>query len=1074
MQLEVGQRIHIPGQHLPEWVTIEDAIQSAAGWRLYVRTDTGGLERVDQTEAEAENIQILEPDGGGDSRRVLAGLWTQWMSSAASDGAATLLASTPLRPYAHQSNAVYGAMLPQPRLRFLLADEPGTGKTIMAGMYLREMQRLGLVNRALIVVPAGLVSKWKADFERFFGGELRRITNETVQQHGLVAPHDMWVISLELAANNASVQDAIRPDRGAWDIVVFDEAHRLTPTAETLYRVGSLLAKNSRLALLMTATPHRGSEWLFRHLLHLVDPAVYPDPGNDPKPELRPIKPGPIHFLRRMKEDLVDYDGKTPLFKGRRATNKTIPLSVQEYAFYTEALGMVDEFFPASAAPLARMVYGKRAASSLYALAETLRRRSASMGSVSAAEATLAADPNDEDPSAQEEARVVTEGSKSAARERRAIEDLLGRLEPLVTSGDHPVSKWKPLVVECLGEQGIKPGNSEQAVLFTEYADTADWLVKRLVHEGFSARRYSGRDTHQVRDEVRAAFMSHDFQIFVSTDAGNEGIDLQAARVLVNYDIPWSLVRLEQRMGRIHRVGQTRDVELFNLIAQDTREGDVLAVLLRNFVDAANQLEGKMFDSLSLVAELTGLGDERLATLLADAYGQDEAKRTAALSAAKMITASKLVAAAEQARKEEAVLASAVDVATAIRQLRDDVLERINPAIVEAYLQRLDRADVFRLAQTASGEGIYQLSTIDGSLLSAELGGRRRAVVATSGNAVTVALAAGAVLTGVPTIGPGEPAFNSLVLAAQSRLAPDVFRGGTVADPTSIQDYGLFAFEAKVTEGGGKKHSPWTALIRVDEAGARPVRWEVLANLTESGGNSEGPMHPARLYDAQARAQQLLLEDQEKRKAAQIAWLQKAEKELRALPGRISQDVPERERRVETRSRVQRMVDERLAELRVLTDVVISGLRLTAHVLVRAQGIPAEPTEADSERIATKRVRDLLAADGWAVADVHTEGRGYDLYATRGQMQRCIEVKGLWGSASSTGVRLTGNEILIATQQRGDYWLYVIDRCGEGQGLVFGVYRDPVSTFAGLIQQQAIFTIPGSALLDARDRVDSA
>src|SRR5206468_9313715 len=133
--------------------------------------------------------------------------------------------------------------------------------------------------------------------------------------------------SLELAGMNPSVQEAIRPDRAAWDVVVFDEAHRLTPTAETFHRVGRLLAKNTPRALLMTATPHRGSEWLFRHLLHLVDSEVYPDPGSREDPDLKALRPGRIHFLRRMKEDLVDYDGVTRLFKGRTAKNHPVPLS---------------------------------------------------------------------------------------------------------------------------------------------------------------------------------------------------------------------------------------------------------------------------------------------------------------------------------------------------------------------------------------------------------------------------------------------------------------------------------------------------------------------------------------------------------------------------------------------------------------------------------------------------------------------------------------------------------------------------------------------------------------------------
>jgi hypothetical protein len=164
------------------------------------------------------------------------------------------------------------------------------------------------------------------------------------------------------------------------------------------------------------------------------------------------------------------------------------------------------------------------------------------------------------------------------------------------------------------------------------------------------------------------------------------------------------------------------------------------------------------------------------------------------------------------------------------------------------------------------------------------------------------------------------------------------------------------------------------------------------------------------------------------------------------------------------------MVNQRLDDLRRMSEVTITDVRLAAHIAVRAAGVPPEPTEKDSEIISMRKVRDELVAQGFAVADVHLEGRGYDLYATRGQAQRCVEVKGVWGSASSQGIRLTGNEILIATQHRNDYWLYVVDTCQNGAGNVFGIYRDPVATFEGLIKQDAIFTVPGSALKAARDQ----
>ena len=172
------------------------------------------------------------------------------MAAAATNAESSAIASTQLRPYAHQTTAVYGAMLPQPLLRFLLADEPGTGKMVIAGLYLREMQRLGLVRRAIIVCPANLATKWVADFKRFLGGGLRQLTTNTVREDA-VGGHDLWVVSLELAAVNPAVQEAIRPDKAGRDLVVFDEAHRLTPTAITFHQVGRLLAKNTPRALLM-------------------------------------------------------------------------------------------------------------------------------------------------------------------------------------------------------------------------------------------------------------------------------------------------------------------------------------------------------------------------------------------------------------------------------------------------------------------------------------------------------------------------------------------------------------------------------------------------------------------------------------------------------------------------------------------------------------------------------------------------------------------------------------------------------------------------------------------------------
>jgi superfamily II DNA or RNA helicase len=999
------------------------------------------------------------------------------MQAASASARSATLASSPLTPYAHQMNAVYGAMLPQPRLRFLLADEPGTGKTIMAGMYLREMQRLGFVKRALVVAPAHLVSKWQADFDRFFGGGLRAITAQTVRERGLEVDHDLWIVSLDLAAVNPVVQAALHPDRAGWDVAVFDEAHRLTPTAASYYQVGELLAANTPRALLMTATPHRGKEWLFRALLHLVDPDVYPPAVAGEEPT-RAAKPGRVHYLRRMKEDLIDLDGVTKLFKGRHAANLPVRLNPTEAEFYAEALALVDRFFPPTAVPLGRMVYGKRAASSLYALAETLRRRREGMGSAMPAAAAAAADPGGDDPARADEARVVVESSRAAKQERREIDGLLARLRPLVDGPGLAVSKWHPLVVTCLGGNGIKPGNDAQAVVFTEYADTADWLVDRLNADGYPARRYSGRDPHRVRDEVRDAFARREFQVLVSTDAGNEGIDLQTAHVLVNWDVPWSLVRLEQRMGRIHRVGQDRDVELYNLIATDTREGNVLEVLLHNFVTAANQLKGRMFDSLSLVGELVGLTDDELTSILLAAFGDDD-QRAHALAAVQAVTAARLEDAARQAEAQEAALRSAVDVAAAVTALHDEQLERINPAIVEAFLAHAAASDAVVMAPHGAGDGIFVITLPGGQVLPREFTppGQTRpgssAVVATSGDALVAARRAGADVSGVISLGPSQAPFRGLVAVLADRLAGAMFRGGAVVDGTSTTDYDLFCFQATVQEAGGKRNGTWSCLVRVDSAGARQVRWELLANLRPSEG-SAGPLHPARASDATACAAMAAQQEQQRRVRALDEWLAVAERELKRLPDQLTDGIPDRSTRIAERQRLEHTTARRLAELREMSQVIIGEPVQVTWARVSAAGPVPEPTEKDSERISMGHVAGVLREQGFAVADVHTEGMGYDLHASRGREQRLVEVKGVWRAASSQGITMTGNEVLIATQHGRNYWLFVVDECQDGTGTLFGSYPDPVRTFGDLASGQVVVHVPGSALKAARDSEEQA
>jgi superfamily II DNA or RNA helicase len=1070
MTFTEGSRLRLPGESA--LVVIDGAIPSKDGsWRLYVR-DGAVVRAITLTADDVGRVELLAEDGTADSSAVLAGLWAEWMRRAAVSSKATALASSPLNPYPHQNRAVYGTMLPQPLLRFLLADEPGTGKTIMGGLWLREAQRLGFVKRALIVCPAHLVSKWQADFERFLGGDLRRIEGETIRQDALATSHDLWVVSLELAAVNQAVYEAIHPDRAGWDAVLFDEAHRMTPTAVAYHRVGRMLALNTPRAVLMTATPHRGNEWLFRALMHLVDPKVFPAVERlDKDQPSHSLKPGPLHFLRRMKEELVDYDGATKLFKAREARNVPVPLNTEERGFYNEALDLVDTYFPASATTLAKMVYGKRAASSLYALSETLRRRRDGMGSENPSDAAHDADPYDEDEAAQDEARVVAEASKAMKDEKKAIGAMLDRLDKVVTDPHASVSKWPKLEEECLVSNGIAPGSGRQLVVFTEFADTADWLVQRFKDAGYSTRRYSGRDSHGMRDEIRADFAAHKFQVIVSTDAGNEGIDLQSAQVLVNWDIPWSLVRLEQRMGRIHRVGQTQKVWLYNLVATDTREGEAHARLLDNLIEAANELGGKMFDSLSLVGEaaLAEAGVDSLEKLLQSTY--QSGNTDPALNAIRSITRERLRQIHNAQRQADDVLKSGIDVNAALTAFHDDRLERINPHIVERFLNRIASAGLLSVEQAAlADQGLWYLTP--GALaLPEELrpeGSTGKTLVATSGKAKRDAIECGqARAAAAITLGPSEPPFRALAHAVSDGLRPALYQGASLNDPTTVTDYELHTYEVDTDEGDGRSRNTWSYLVRVDATGAHTVAWEILANL-EPSADPAGSPHPASTTNAEYAAALSLDRDRAGRAAAMDEWLTGARNQLRRLPNDLTDDITRGDERRATRAQLEKAVEERIGELELAISIKTGELRRIGWARVIGTGVPPEPTEKDSEKIAQAHVVRMLSDQGWKVADVHTEGRGYDVHARKGRDQRCVEVKGVWESAASRGITLTGNELAKAGLLGNEYWLYVVDQC-RGGGSLYAAFQNPAIVFADATRDIAVLKIAGSALKAAKE-----
>jgi hypothetical protein len=245
------------------------------------------------------------------------------------------------------------------------------------------------------------------------------------------------------------------------------------------------------------------------------------------------------------------------------------------------------------------------------------------------------------------------------------------------------------------------------------------------------------------------------------------------------------------------------------------------------------------------------------------------------------------------------------------------------------------------------------------------------------------------------------------------------------------------------------------------------VAWEILANLKAAEGMAGAP-HPASVTNAELAASLALEHDCDTRQEALTEWFAGARNQLRRLPNDLSDDITDADERRATRARLNSAVENRLRELEGALSLSPGALKRVGWAQVEGTGVPPAPTEHDSELIATAHVVALLSEQGFAVADVHTEGRGYDLHARRGREQRCVEVKGVWTNATSTGVTVTGNELAKAGLLGRDYWLYVVDGCQAG-GALFAAFQDPAVVFDGAMKDVAVLRIPGSELRAAKE-----
>jgi len=647
----LNRRIALPA-YFAAPVLVEEATADGDLYFLRVRTQRGRLEEVMVEAQELEAALAAAPESPAaiappDDFFLLIESARIRLAYAFDPHFAVSLSG--IEPLPHQLEAVYERMLPQVRLRYLLADDPGAGKTIMAGLLMKELKMRGAIERVLVLCPAPLTIQWQDEMRSRFDEVFEIIRSELAKDQLAGNVWDRFpqcITSIDFAK-----QDDVWPGilRANWDLVVIDEAHKCSARTygrevkkTQRYQLGERLSAEAERLLLLTATPHQGDPDQFAHFLRLLDADQFVDPhwvdryGELNKDLLR--LDGNPWFLRRMKEELRNFEGQK-IFTERHPVTVPFELSEAEIYLYNEVTRYINAFLPRQqrgrrkmSVALARTVLQRRLASSLRAIRHSLERRHqrfskllAELKGLTPAEQSqrlqelqlLVIDEeqefDDQEEEAQDEAATQVTAAERIDDLRREVREL-ERLIKLAKATEALGEETKLAALrECLARAEfaeLRDGRGK-LLIFTEHRDTLNYLRENLETWGYTCCEIHGGMNAQKRKEAQDTFR-RDVQVCVATEAAGEGINLQFCHLMLNYDLPWNPVRLEQRMGRIHRIGQEYDVYIFNFVAVNTVEGRILQRLLLKLDEMRQALGGRVFDVIGLVLKLNDVNLEEM------------------------------------------------------------------------------------------------------------------------------------------------------------------------------------------------------------------------------------------------------------------------------------------------------------------------------------------------------------------------------------------------------------------------------------------------------------------------------
>lgn len=1015
-----------------------------------------------------------------------------------------------VEPLPHQITAVYETMLNKQPLRYLLADDPGAGKTIMTGLLIKELMVRGDLHRCLIVAPGNLVEQWQDELKRRFHLTFEILTNDRLEASAsgnAFQEIPLCLARLDKLARDAEAQARLRHTE--WDLVVVDEAHKMAATFfagearfTKRYHLGELLGTITRHLLLLSATPHNGKEEDFQLFLRLLDIDRFEGRFRDG------VHKVDVSDLMRhlVKEQLYTFDG-TPLFPERLAYTVNYTLSDQEQTLYQRVTAYVREEFNRAEAleqhgrkgtvGFALTILQRRLASSPEAIYQSLKRRRERLerrrlelhnqqvdertqldllANLPLIEADDLAELDDAPASELEatEERVLDQAT--TARTLAELETeirLLAELEALALhvrkSGQD--RKWEELaaLLQDRHEMFNEQGQRHKLVIFTEHRDTLNYLAGRmrtLLGQPEAVVTIHGGMGREERAHAQEEF-SHNagVHILVATDAAGEGINLQRAHLMVNYDLPWNPNRLEQRFGRIHRIGQHEVCHLWNLVADETREGEVFQTLFRKLEREREALGGRVFNVLGDVT----FADKPLRDLIIQAirYGERPEVRERLFRVV-----------------EEALDHAHLEALLTERALTSEVMDRVRVSQVREYMERAQArrlqphfiAAFFRAAfkhlggqEYAREPHLYELTHVPPSIRQRALRLNPRAPLASRYARVTFEKAVNPQPGKLPAefVCPGHPLLDSVLDLLLEQQRDLLTQGAILVDDNdaTTEPRLLFYLEHTIQDarllatGQRREISRQLHFVEIDAQGHvanagyapfldyRPLRAEE-QTLVPALTNMRNPEPQARTYAIEQLVPRHLAEVKQRREA-EITKIMRAVNERltkeimywdsRAADLRTQEMAGKPNAKLNSQQAAQRASDletrrqHRLAELAQerqispLPPVVVGGALIVPRGLLNAL------TKTDAtlfardtalvERLAMQAVMQAERHLGHAPTDVSVLKCGYDIEsrdAHTGQL-RFIEVKGRRSDA--TTVTITKNEILTAFNQPDQFLL---------------------------------------------------